>query len=117
MASANSAVGSEIFAPDLLSGKVALVTGGGTGLGKATALELARCGASVTIAGRREEVLREAAAEIGAGTRAGGGPAGAGGGGAGWVRAEVREPAEAERLVETALERHGTLDLLVNNAG
>jgi hypothetical protein len=44
---------SEIFAPGLLSGQVALVTGGGTGLGKATALELARCGAAVTIVGRR----------------------------------------------------------------
>ena len=52
--------------PACSSGKVALVTGGGTGLGKATALELARCGANVVIAGRRAEVLESAVAEIGA---------------------------------------------------
>ena len=56
---------SEIFAPGLLDGQVALVTGGGTGLGKAAARELARCGASVVLAGRRAEVLEAAAAEIG----------------------------------------------------
>src|SRR2546423_14432906 len=54
-----------VFAPGLLEGQVALVTGGGTGLGKATALELARCGATVAIAGRRADVLQQAASEIG----------------------------------------------------
>ena len=68
---------SEIFAPGLLSGQVALVTGGGTGLGKASALELARCGATVVIAGRRDEVLAEAAKEIG--ERCAGGEHGEGG--------------------------------------
>ena len=96
-------VESEIFAPGLLNGQVALVTGGGTGLGKATALELARCGASVAIAGRRAEVLEGAVAEIG--------PA------ADWVAGDVRKPEDAERLVATVLERHGRLDVLVNNAG
>jgi len=94
---------SEVFAPGLLNGQVALVTGGGTGLGKATALELARCGASVAIAGRRAEVLEGAVAEIGAA--------------ADWVAGDVRERADAERLVATVLKRHGKLDLLVNNAG
>jgi citronellol/citronellal dehydrogenase len=94
---------SEIFAPGLLNGKVALVTGGGTGLGKATALELVRCGASVVIAGRRAEVLEEAVTEIGAA--------------ADWIAGDIREREEAERIVATALERTGQLDVLVNNAG
>jgi citronellol/citronellal dehydrogenase len=98
---------SEVFAPGLLDGRVALVTGGGTGLGKASALELVRCGAAVTIAGRRGEVLEEAAAEI----------AGLGAGAVDWVVGDVRERGEARRLVESVLERRGRLDVLVNNAG
>ncbi len=94
---------SEIFAPGLLSGNVVLVTGGGTGLGKATAIELARCGANVLIAGRRAEVLEEAVAEIG--------PA------ADWIAGDIREREEAERIVANTLERAGRLDVLVNNAG
>jgi citronellol/citronellal dehydrogenase len=94
---------SEIFAPGLLKDQVALVTGGGTGLGKATALELVRCGATVVIAGRRGEVLEGAVAEIGAG--------------ADWIAGDIRDGEDAERLVESVLERHGRLDVLVNNAG
>jgi citronellol/citronellal dehydrogenase len=94
---------SEIFAPGLLDGQVALVTGGGTGLGKAAAHELARCGARVVLAGRRGEVLEAAAAEIG--------PA------ASTVVGDVREDASAAAIVDTTLERHGRLDVLVNNAG
>ncbi|MGA2320907.1 MAG: SDR family NAD(P)-dependent oxidoreductase [Solirubrobacteraceae bacterium] len=98
--------GSEVFARGLLSGRVALITGGGTGLGKATALELARCGAAVMLAGRRAEVLEQAAREILAG-----------GGQCGWAAGDVRDREDAGRLVEAVLERYGRLDLLVNNAG
>ena len=97
---------SQVFAPGLLSGQVALVTGGGTGLGKATALELARCGAAVTIAGRRAEVLEAAASEIV--TTAGE---------ADPMTGDVRDPDDARRLVQSVLDRHGRLDVLVNNAG
>src|SRR3954447_11628951 len=92
---------SEMFAPGLLDGRVALVTGGGTGLGLAAAAELRACGAEVVVSGRRQEVLDEAAAELGAHAVAG----------------DVREPADAERIVRFALERCGRLDALVNNAG
>ena len=92
---------SEIFAPGMLEGRVVLVTGGGTGLGRAAAAELRACGAEVVIAGRREEVLAEAAEELGAHAVAG----------------DVREPEDAERMVRFALERCGRLDVLVNNAG
>jgi citronellol/citronellal dehydrogenase len=96
---------SEIFAPGLLNGCVALVTGGGTGLGKATALELARCGAAVTIMGRRADVLEQAVEEL---CEAGGE--------VDWMVGDVRERDDAGR-VGGVLERRGRLDLLVNNAG
>jgi citronellol/citronellal dehydrogenase len=112
---------SEVFARGVLSGRVALVTGGGTGLGKATALELARCGATVTIAGRRGEVLEQAVAEIAGQTgrpdaRAAG-DADAHVGAVDWVAGDIRERSQARTLVQTVLERHGRLDVLVNNAG
>src|SRR5271155_2601395 len=100
---------SEVFAPGLLDGAVALVTGGGTGLGKASALELVRCGACVTIVGRRSEVLEAAAAEINACVAADAG--------ADWLAGDVRDSDEARRMVGAVLERHGRLDVLVNNAG
>jgi citronellol/citronellal dehydrogenase len=92
-----------VFAESVLDERVTLVTGGGTGLGKAAARELAACGAHVVIAGRREEVLAEAVAEIGPKVS--------------YVAGDVREPADAERIVRACLERHGRLDVLVNNAG
>ena len=94
---------SEIFAPGMLEGSVALVTGGGTNLGKAAATELARCGAEVVIAGRREEVLQEAAGEIGERCS--------------WISGDIREEAAARAIVGGVLQRHGRLDVLLNNAG
>src|SRR3954464_11475725 len=94
---------SEIFAPDLLSGSVVLVTGGGTGLGKAAARELLACGASVLLTGRREEVLAEACDSLGSGCE--------------WVAGDVRDRSSCDAIVETALSRFGRLDVLVNNAG
>lgn len=102
-AMSGSAEESEVFAPGLLSGQVALVTGGGTGLGKATAKELVRCGARVAIAGRRVEVLRQAVEEIGERSS--------------WIVGDIREQHDASRMVEAILQRHRRLDLLVNNAG
>jgi citronellol/citronellal dehydrogenase len=96
-------VRSEVFADGMLAGRVILVTGGGTGLGRAAAVELAGCGAEVVIAGRREDVLEQAVATIGHG--------------ASHVAGDVRDPDDAARIVGACLERHGRLDVLVNNAG
>ena len=94
---------SEVFAEGLLDGRVVLVTGGGSGLGRAAAAEVARCGASVVLAGRRSEVLAEAASAIG--------------GSASWVSGDIRRDEDASRIVTDCLERFGRLDVLVNNAG
>jgi citronellol/citronellal dehydrogenase len=85
------------------AGKVALVTGGGTGIGRATARELVRTGARVVICGRREEPIRVVQEELGEACLA--------------VPADVRDPNEVETLVERALEHFGRIDVLVNNAG
>jgi citronellol/citronellal dehydrogenase len=94
------------FAPDLLQGKAALVTGGGTGMGRATAIELARCGAAVAVLGRRLEPLENCAAEI----RALGGTAQA-------MTADIREPDQIEQAMLRIKAEFGQLDVLVNNAG
>jgi NAD(P)-dependent dehydrogenase (short-subunit alcohol dehydrogenase family) len=87
-------------------GKVAVITGGGGGIGKATAARLLREGASVVLSSRRQEVLDAAQRELDpAGKRV----ALASGG--------VSSAAEGERLVDTALERFGRLDVLVNSTG
>jgi len=95
---------SKLFAPDVLAGQVALVSGGGSGLGRATALELAACGAQVVVCGRRLEPLEETAAM-------------AEGGRCTALTCDIREEEWVEALVDDALERHGKIDLLVNNAG
>jgi citronellol/citronellal dehydrogenase len=97
---------SQIFAPGLLDGMVCLVSGAGTGLGRESALELARLGATVVGCGRREEPIEETRAAI----EGLGGTAGA-------IAADIRDEDAVAGLVDTVLERYGRLDLLVNNAG
>ena len=95
---------SKLFQPGLLDGRVAIVTGGGSGLGRASALELAALGATVIVCGRREQPLEETAAHADANS----------------VEArvcDIREEDQVEALVDGVLERHGQIDLLVNNAG
>ena len=87
-------------------GKVAIVTGAGTGIGAATARLLARRGASVTLVGRRPEPVREVAAEINAR-----------GGSALAVPADVSDPAALADAVSRTVEQFGGLHFAVNNAG
>jgi NAD(P)-dependent dehydrogenase (short-subunit alcohol dehydrogenase family) len=86
-------------------GRTAVVTGGGSGLGRAVALELARLGAAVVVAGRREEPLAETVSLV----EARGGQALA-------QPTDVREPDVVDALVAAAVDRFGRLDVLVNNA-
>jgi NAD(P)-dependent dehydrogenase (short-subunit alcohol dehydrogenase family) len=89
-----------------LDGKVAIVTGGGTGIGKGIAQAFAGEGCSVVIAARTAERLERAAEEI----RAAGGEALA-------LRTDVTDEASVEALFEAATARFGRLDILVNNSG
>ena len=87
----------------MLDGKIALVTGGGSGIGKAIARAFAAAGARVALAGRRRGALEAAAAEIGAAAEA--------------APCDVTDDAQVESLFAGVAERHGRLDILVNNAG
>jgi len=93
-------------------GRTALVTGAGSGIGRAIALAFAAEGANVVVAGRRREPLDETAALIEAG---GGGGTGAAKAFA--VSADVSKAADADALVRAAVDRYGSLDVAVNNAG
>jgi citronellol/citronellal dehydrogenase len=94
---------SRVFADGALAGQVALITGGGTNLGKAAAAELVRCGAQVVIAGRRQEVLEQAAAELGPHCTI--------------ATGDIRVTDQARRIAGATIERHGRIDFLLNNAG
>ena len=89
-----------------LKGKVAFITGGGTGIGRACALLFARDGAKLALAGRRQENLESVAKEI----TAAGGEALA-------VPCDVTLRASVEKALRAAVDRFGRLDLVVNNAG
>jgi citronellol/citronellal dehydrogenase len=95
---------SKLFRPGLLEGQVAWVSGGGSGLGRAAALELAALGAEVVVCGRRSEPLEETVA------RAEDGRCSA-------ITCDIREEDQVSALVDEALARHGRIDLLLNNAG
>lgn len=92
--------------PEALSGTVALVSGGGTGIGRATALAMARSGASLVLAGRRELPLKETAELV----RDAGGEAIV-------VPGDLREEDRVAECVSAALHEYGRIDVLVNNAG
>src|SRR3954463_10856454 len=90
-----------------LSGKVALVTGGSKGLGKAMARGLAEAGADIVISSRHENELKAALADILAGT----GRKGV------YLVADMRSRDEVRRLAESAVAQFGRVDILINNAG
>ena len=105
-----SADSQRVFRPGLFEGQVALITGGGSGIGLATAIELARLGARVGICGRTAEKLEAARAEIAA----------AAGGAADRVWTgicDIREIEQVQKVVADLLAWGGRIDLLVNNAG
>ncbi len=95
------------FSDSLLSGKRALITGGGTGIGKAVALELARAGADLVLAARRIEVLEEAAKEISEET----------GRQVDCLLVNIRDVETVTALAEEVAKRWGQVDILINNAG
>jgi citronellol/citronellal dehydrogenase len=95
-----------IFAPGLLRGQIALVTGGGSGIGRCTAHELATLGAAVAIVGRKADKLAAVQNEI------------EGAGGTCSIHVcDIREEPQVQSTVAAVLARHGRIDALVNNAG
>jgi citronellol/citronellal dehydrogenase len=94
----------DVLAPGCLDGRIALVTGGGTGIGRATALQLARLGAHVVVMGRRAERLQETCDLADPGRIS---P----------IAIDLREFDDVDAALDQVLAEHGRIDLLVNNAG
>jgi citronellol/citronellal dehydrogenase len=97
-----------VFAPGIFKDQVAIVTGGGSGIGLATATELARLGAKVAICGRSPEKLTAGMAVLGQVTSADQLLA---------LPCDIREPQQVADFVKAVIEKFGRLDILVNNAG
>ena len=95
-----------IYKPGLFSGQTIMVTGGGSGIGRCTAHELAALGAHVVLVGRKWEKLESTTAEIIAD-----------GGSASWKAADIREEEVVKQMVSEVLAEHGRIHHLVNNAG
>src|SRR2546423_1353545 len=95
-----------VFAPGLFDGQVIVVTGGGSGIGRCTAHELASLGATVVLIGRDADKLRTVAGEIADD-----------GGRADSAACDIRQEDAVKRTVAAIGERHGRIDALVNNAG
>lgn len=95
-----------VFDRNHFKGRVALITGGATGIGKALAQGFARHGANLVLASRKQENLRAASKEIEAlGVEA-------------MIKAtDIKQPDQVDALVEASLERFGKIDFLINNAG
>jgi len=89
--------------PTKHAGKIALITGGSTGIGHATASRLAREGATVVITGRRQELLDEALKHIGHDATG--------------IRSDISSSADLERIIQTISASHGRMDILFANAG
>ena len=98
---------SQVFQSGVLNGQVALVTGGGSGIGSATARELARLGAQVVIASRKPDRIQAAAEGLSQelGTPVHG------------IPCDIRDRDAVNSLVDTVIDRLGRLDILVNNGG
>jgi citronellol/citronellal dehydrogenase len=95
-----------VFAPGLFAGQVVVVTGGGSGIGRCTAHELAALGAHVVLVGRKLAKLHDVASEIAAD-----------GGRASFHACDIRQEEAVQDLVQAIVVAHGRIDALVNNAG
>jgi NAD(P)-dependent dehydrogenase (short-subunit alcohol dehydrogenase family) len=90
----------------VLQGQSAFVTGGGTGIGRAVAIDLAAAGAKVIVCGRRMGPLEETVQAVTAA-----------GGSASAVTCDLTDPVAIDQCAEALLAEHGTIDILINNAG